>query len=247
MLRILSFFFLAAINHAAEAILVYLDSSPESKKLQAFLSKEKAPDNTYFSFITLPTTLNVEDKKSVEIVNQAIAKEVTILPCIVFSNSKNSTFSQISGTPKLQTKEQRSLFLKLIQDQYNSTQKLSQSKGRSDAEDTAKLLLLLQSIKEKGITTQILQTLRHHWSDPSFNTENLQFIGLKLLYPALMSEYARLYQRDHSPESEKLFLEAIATLERVRDLDPTTPLGSQAHEARESLRKARLQAAPYDS
>lgn len=247
MLRILTFFLLAAINHATENILVYLDSSPESKKLQTFLSNETAPENTHFIFITLPTTLKLEDKEAVKIVSQALAQEVTILPCIVFSNQKNGAFTQITGTPKLQTAKQRSEFLKLIHDQYNNTQKLIRPKGRSDAEDAAKLLLLLQDIKKAGVTAQTLNTLRQHWRDPAFNTENLQFIGLKLLYPALMSEYAHLYQEDHSPESETLFLEAIATLEGVRDLDPSTPLGSQAHETRESLRKARLQAAPYDS
>lgn len=46
----------------------------------------------------------------------------------------------------------------------------------------------------------------------------------------------------HTPESERYFMDSVQTLEKVRDLDANSVWGKRAHQERERLRQARLQA-----
>ncbi len=77
-------------------------------------------------------------------------------------------------------------------------------------------------------------------------TADLQFLGLRCLYPLLMMQYARGYNGAHTPQTEAQLLEAIAALEAARDLDRETPLGREAFAERERLRSARREARQYE-
>ncbi len=76
--------------------------------------------------------------------------------------------------------------------------------------------------------------------------QDLQFLGLRCLYPLLMTQYARGYDGAHSPQTEAKLLEAIAALEAARDLDRETALGKEAFAERERLRAARREARKYE-
>lgn len=79
---------------------------------------------------------------------------------------------------------------------------------------------------------------------PLAQTEDKQLLGLRCLYPLLMEEYRRGYEAEgaHTPATEAKLLEAIAALEKARDLEPDSQLGRQAAAERERLRTARRQA-----
>lgn len=73
-----------------------------------------------------------------------------------------------------------------------------------------------------------------------------QFIGLHILYPAIMRQYAAGYTGAHTPLTEAKLLEGIGVLEYVRDLAPTSQLGRKAHDERERMRAARLKSRQYE-
>ncbi len=73
-----------------------------------------------------------------------------------------------------------------------------------------------------------------------------QFLGLRCLYPLLMTQYVRAYDGAHSPYTEAKLLEAIAALEAARDIDRETKLGKAAFAERERLRMARRKSRQYE-
>ncbi len=114
----------------------------------------------------------------------------------------------------------------------------------------ARCYLLCARISQPGMSDDALSTaieecrllLQHARAE---NAER-QFLGLRCLYPLLMTQYARGYNGAHSPQTEAKLLEAIAALEAARDLDRESPLGKEAHAERERLRMARREARKYE-
>lgn len=82
--------------------------------------------------------------------------------------------------------------------------------------------------------------------DASTPVAERQLILLSMVHPLWVRLEKVLYQDVHNQESEEAFTQAIAVLEEVRDLDPSSVCGRRAHQLREELRKARLAAARYD-
>ncbi len=104
--------------------------------------------------------------------------------------------------------------------------------SREDIDDAA----IANAIEECGML------MRHGRATQA----DVQFLGLRCLYPLLMQQYARGYKGAHTPETEAKLLEAIAALEAARDLAPETELGREAFRERERLRMARREARRYE-
>ncbi len=141
-----------------------------------------------------------------------------------------------------------------------TVQKLTDARAKANdeqREDTAarrrfeaRLYLLCARISQPAISDEALTNaieecrllLRHVKAEKA----DQQFLGLRCLYPLLMTQYARGYNGAHSPQTEAKLLEAIAALEAARDLDHETPLGKEAFAERERLRAARREARQYE-
>ncbi len=114
----------------------------------------------------------------------------------------------------------------------------------------ARCYLLCARIAQPGVEDDALahaiEECRLLMRHPRAEEADLQFLGLRCLYPLLMQQYARGYQGAHTPETEARLLEAIAALEAARDLNPESRLGKEAHHERERLRMARREARKYE-
>ncbi len=94
--------------------------------------------------------------------------------------------------------------------------------------------------------TAAMAHLRRLAESETLSVKTRQFIVLHCLYSSLMCMYAAEYSGAHTTTSEQLFLQAIAALEIARDMDASSEIGRLAHQEREKLRAARLQAKKID-
>lgn len=95
---------------------------------------------------------------------------------------------------------------------------------------------------EGEVLQQCISTCRALMEHPFATQADKQRLGFLCLYPLLMQEYTCMYRGAHTPASEAKLLEAIAALEKARDLDRDTDIGKKAFAERERLRAARRQA-----
>lgn len=94
---------------------------------------------------------------------------------------------------------------------------------------------------------QCLNTCRALMEHPFATPADQQRLGYLCLYPLLMREYTNMYTGAHTPATESKLLEAIAALEKARDMDRNSEIGKKAHTERERLRAARRQARTVES
>lgn len=80
----------------------------------------------------------------------------------------------------------------------------------------------------------------------ALSADRRQRILLACVYPLYVKKAKLAYDGATNAEMEEAFNKSIEILERIRDMDGTSSFGRQAHELRETLRRARLSAAKYD-
>lgn len=105
---------------------------------------------------------------------------------------------------------------------------------------------LLIPMDDASAIKSFLEETRELISEEATETSLRQSLLLRVVYPMQLRLYILAYDGAHTPESERHFLEAIATLEQIRDIDPRTESGREAHRLREEMRRERLRASKYD-
>ncbi len=165
----------------------------------------------------------------------------------------------IAALPSLVLKDDRGIYAtlpltKLTVQKLQEAQALANDPQRDAAAARrlfdARCYLLCARISEPAIADDALVTaieecrllLRHAKAEEA----DRQFLGLRCLYPLLMTQYARGYNGAHSPQTETKLLEAIAALEAARDINRESELGKEAFAERERLRTARREARQYE-
>ncbi len=165
----------------------------------------------------------------------------------------------VAALPSLALKDDQGIYATLpvvglgVQ-QLESTRALSNDPQReataSRRRFDARCYLLCARISQPGVSDEALATAieecRMLLLHGKAENADRQFLGLRCLYPLLMTQYARGYNGAHSPSTEAKLLEAIAALEAARDIDRESPLGKEAHAERERLRAARREARKYE-
>lgn len=179
----------------------------------------------------------------------AIRDGIRYLPTIVLRDERGS-YAKVVGT--VATQQGRSLEERLLTAlaQKNKDRSHRLQKEKTNLHD-ARLYSLLCRISDVDITQKsaleaMLEETMAYISSEKVPTELKQYLLLYAAYPMQMHLYALAYNGGHTPESERLFLKAIAFLEEARDINPRSTLGRNAHKLREELRAARLQAAKLD-
>lgn len=221
----------------AESWVVYHAPDAEVPALRERAQKI-VPHGTSLVFCSLPQ--QCVSRGDLDVQRSALEAGVCMLPCLVLQDAEGPFATlPLDGLSAHTVQSAVSL--------VGSPQRKSQAQARKLTANiyyyTACARLPFMSPQEQLAAVRVLQGLA---VSDMLSIRQRQYIALRCLYPALMTCYARTYQGTHTPKTEYLFLQAISALELARDLDPLSPLGRRAHEARENLRSARLQAKRLD-
>ena len=182
------------------------------------------------------------DQESLQTQRDAIAAGVHSLPCLSLRDARGPyAVLPISGVDS---------------SKVNLARKLASSPQRDERAEQRLLVATLFYLCSLSGLPEIDSTLRDSAVDRLREMTELselsvplrQFIALNCLYPALLQKMCSLYAANgaHSPQSEQIFLQAVAALEKARDLDPLSRTGRIAYELREQLRAARLRSKRFD-
>ncbi len=224
---------------AAETCELYVQAGTQAAALEPWLAPlREANPQTEWRVVEVPAT--AENAQAAKARAKAIEAGVAALPSLALRDDEGvyATLPLPGLTPE---------HLQATREQANDPQRESAaSRRRFDA----RCYLLCARISQPDMGNEALAAaiaecrmlLRHDKAE----AQDLQFLGLRCLYPLLMAQYARGYHGAHSPETEARLLEAIAALETARDIDRESPLGKQAHAERERLRMARRKARQYE-
>lgn len=179
----------------------------------------------------------------------AIRDGIRYLPTIVLRDERGS-YAKVVGA--VATQQGRSLEERLLsalaQKSKGRNHRLQKEKNNLHDARLYGLLCRISDVdttQKSTLETTLEETLAYISSE-KVSTELKQYLLLYAAYPMQMHLYALTYNGGHTPESECLFLKAIAFLEEARDINPRSTQGRKAHKLREELRTARLQAAKLD-
>lgn len=228
---------LVGVCGGAESWVVYHAPDAEVSALRE-KAQEVVPQGMSLVFCALPqrcATLGDLDTQ-----RSALEAGVCMLPCLVFQDAEGPFAALPLDGLSARTVQSAAALAK-------SPQRKSQAQARKLTANiyyyTACARLPFMSLQEQLAAVRVLQELA---ASEMLSVQQRQHIALRCLYPALMNCYARTHQGVHTQNTERLFLQAISVLELARDLAPRSSLGRRAHDARENLRSARLQAKKLD-
>lgn len=239
----------AGASAIADEYRVYVDDALPSRRLLARLPQLRAAHaGITWKIVRLGASAPAREQPGNTLA--ALQDGVRYLPTLVLADEKG-VYARVIGA--VATREGRTFEDRLAQaqamkqgDRFALTERLK-TEG-----DYARLYSLVcratqlaQTADAAAITT-LEGHLREALGKDTVAKGVRQHITLAVLYPLALRRYVLAYHGAHTPESEALFLRAIGILEEARDIDPATADGRQAHQLREELRRARLQAARQD-
>lgn len=186
-----------------------------------------------------PLPADLKDKTAAAQHARAIAAGVHTLPCLVLQDERGAyAVLPLQGLTPTIVKEAQKL--------AHSPRRDEEARQRTDTARLYYRKAMWALARTPAEQDAIISAWREEMQKEGTPPEMRQFIGLRCLYPALMQQYATEYTGAHTPRTEAKLLEAISTLEEVRDTDPESLLGRQAYDERERLRAARLKSRQYE-
>lgn len=215
------------LYHAAGA-----DGAALAKQIQRLLPPE-------VELHLRPLANEHSDKKEERRHEHAIAAGVHTLPCLALKDAKGvyATLPLQGLTPELVAK---------ARELATAPGREADAAKRRTLATLYRLRLSWSKYEDDQTRGRVISHYRSLMQSRDIDEGMRQFIGLHCLYPALMQQYAASYAGAHTPRSEALLLEAIRTLEEVRDAAPASYWGRRAYEEREKLRAARLKSRQYE-
>ena len=240
MKRLLAAVILCAIvchTRSEEAWLLYHAPGDDTQALQR-AALNVAPKGTSIRLQALPSVC--KSARDLEVTREAISAGVCVLPCLVLQDAGGVYAAlPLRGLTANGTQAMRRLANYPTRGEYAKQNRLAASLYY----DAACVQRSFIPREEKlGAISRMLSLA----ASEQLSIEMRQLIALRYLYPSLMWLYAAEYNGAHTPISEQFFLQAVSALELARDLEPSSKLGRLAHEKREKLRAARLQAKKLD-
>ncbi len=228
---------LAGVSGSAEAWVVYHAPDAEVAALRE-KAESVVPEGTRVDYCALPRQCATVGDLDAQ--RAALEAGVCMLPCLVLRDAEGDYAAlPLEGV----TAETVRTAVELARAPHRKKEAQARRLTANIYYYTAYARLPFIPLQGQLAAVRVLQELA---GSEMLTVEQRQYIALRCLYPALMNCYAREYQGAHTPKTERLFLQAIAALELARDIDPRTSLGRRAHEMREKLRSARLQAKKLD-
>lgn len=235
----------------ADEYRLYVDDAPPSRNLLAGLNRLRS-DPAYAGVTWKIIRLGAATPRHEQLANAALALAdgIRYLPTLALADEKG-LYARVIGA--VGTREGRSFAERLAQARAMKKADRSGLAGRLTAD--AAYARLYELIGEAscfcdGADARTIAAMEADVSaaldHPAIPPALRQHVTLTILYPLALRRYALAYNGAHTPESEALFLRAVGILEHARDMDPTSETGRKAHQLREELRRARLQAARMD-
>ncbi len=235
----------------ADEYRVYVDNARPSRELIARMGRlQSDPAHAGVAWRIVRLGAGVPDATLRANTIAALRDGIYYLPTLVLSDEKGP-YARVVGA--VATQEGRTFDERLAQARSMKTSDRRPAIGvraadRASAELYELLVRVSQIDDDTGSETvlQLEDDVRRYLQTPQVTAAERQRLTLEVLYPLALRRYAKAYRGAHTPESEALFLRAVAILEEARDIDPASEAGKRAHEWREELRRARLRAARYD-
>lgn len=126
-------------------------------------------------------------------------------------------------------------------------QKALQAEEKRKRDEKLSSLMLRASVcPNLADADRLLNDMQGILNTPDLDVETKQFILLNGTYPLLVKKAGFHHNGTANMALEQAFDESVKTLEKVRDMNPSSYWGREAHRIREELRRARLSAARYD-
>ncbi len=240
MKRLLAAVILCAVvcsSRGEETWLLYHAPDADVEALQQTASSA-APQGTAIRLQALPDVC--QSARDLETTREAINAGVHVLPCLVLQDARGVYATlPLRGLTTKGVLTARKLASHPMRSEYAKQRRLAGSLYY----DAACVQCNFVAREEK---LKALDHMRSLAESERLPVGMRQLIALRYFYPSLMLLYAAEYNGAHTPASERLFLQAVSALEFARDLDADSELGRLAHEKREQLRAARLQARKLD-
>ncbi len=223
---------------AAPAHELYVAEGTPAAALEKALAPLKEAGAAEWQRIDIPA--GAQGEEAAQRIARAIEAGIPALPCLALRDEEG--VYAVLPLPGLTA------------DKIKAAATAAQAPGRAEAAQRrrfdAQRYLLCARISRNDMDdealAQAVADCRQLMTQRTAQQQDVQFLGLRCLYPLLMQQYARGYIGAHTPATEAKLLEAIAALEAARDLNRESSLGKEAHEERERLRAARRKSRQYE-
>lgn len=242
----------AWVDALADEYRLYVDDAPPSRRLLARLPELRAdPANAGVTWTIVRLGAGAPAAEQTGNAVSALKDGVRYVPTIVMADKEGVAYARVIGA--VSTREGRTFAERLSQARAMKQADRSGPTDRRKADgDYAKLYELvcrashIDAAADAPTIRTLEKELRAALAVEGVPAAVRQHVALTTLYPLALRRYAQAYHGAHTPESEALFLRAVGILEEARDMNPASDAGRRAHQMREELRRARLQAARLD-
>lgn len=240
---------LSACAAMADEYRVYVDNAQPSRELLARmgqLQSDPAHAGTVWRIIRLGSGAPKTALRNNTL--DALNDGVRYLPTLVLAD-ENGVYARVVGAVGTQEGRPFTERLAMARRMKTSLRRPAAVNNRSGKAELYELLCRVSDIgadADAASVAKLEEDMRSYLQRRDITSENRQRLTLDVLYPLALRRYSLAYDGAHTPESERLFLRAVELLEEARDMDRDSETGRRAHEMREKLRRARLDAARYD-